>query len=103
LTVRRTSSLNLNSTSQSNAKPSSHKIFPPIRIVKLLDTDFQKTVQTILQKGLRNAHAQQGVAIALDPRNGEILAMVTLPSYDDNSFATGISTEELTNLIQDPG
>ena len=71
-------------------------------VVLALDSDFQKTVETILQKALRSAHAKQGVAIALDPRNGEIRAMVTLPSYDDNLFATGISTEDFTNLVQDP-
>ena len=31
-----------------------------------------------------------GSAVALDPRNGEILAMVSLPSYDPNEFAKGI-------------
>ena len=67
-----------------------------------LDTEFQKNVQTILQKALHTAHANQGVAVALDPRNGEILAMVTLPSYDDNLFATGISSDDFTNLVQDP-
>jgi len=78
---------------------------PPLpghNIVLTLDSEFQKTVQTILQKALQNARAQQGVAIALDPRNGEILAIISLPSYDDNLFATGISTEDFTNLIQDP-
>jgi penicillin-binding protein 2 len=75
---------------------------PGHNLVLTLDAEFQANVQAILQKGLRNARAKQGVAIALDPRDGEILAMVTLPSYDNNLFATGISTEALTNLIQDP-
>ncbi|MCI0477516.1 MAG: penicillin-binding protein 2, partial [Anaerolineales bacterium] len=75
---------------------------PGRNLILTVDSDLQKTVQTILQKGLRNARAKQGVAIALDPRNGDVLAMVTLPSYDDNLFATGISVEALTNLIQDP-
>lgn len=78
---------------------------PPVpghNLVLTLDSDFQKTVQTILQKAMRNANSKQGVAIALDPRNGEILAMVSLPSYDDNLFATGISVDDYTNLAQDP-
>jgi len=75
---------------------------PGRNLILTVDSDLQKNVQTILQKGLRNARAKQGVAIALDPRNGEVLALVTLPSYDDNLFATGISVEALTSLIQDP-
>lgn len=78
---------------------------PPIpghNLVLTIDVEFQKNVQTILEKGLRNARAKQGVALALDPRDGEILAMVSLPSYDSNLFATGISNEALTSLIQDP-
>ncbi|HEX7587207.1 MAG TPA: penicillin-binding protein 2, partial [Anaerolineae bacterium] len=71
-------------------------------LVLTLDNDFQKSVQTILEKAIRGAHSKQGVAIALDPRNGEILALVSLPSYDDNLFATGISTDDYTNLLQDP-
>jgi penicillin-binding protein 2 len=78
---------------------------PPVsgrNLVLTLDVNFQKTVQTILQKAMRGARSKQGVAIALDPRNGEILAMVTLPSYDNNLFATGISVDDYTNLAQDP-
>jgi len=50
-------------------------------------------------KGLR------GSVIALDPRNGEILALVSNPGYDPNEFVTGISTKnyaKLTNSDEQP-
>jgi penicillin-binding protein 2 len=75
---------------------------PGHNLVLTLDTDFQKTVQTILAKAMRGARSKQGVAIALDPRNGEVLAMVSLPSYDNNLFATGISADDYTAMLQDP-
>ena len=75
---------------------------PGNNLVLTIDSEFQKTVQTLLQKAMRGARAKQAVAIALDPRNGEVLALVTLPSYDDNLFATGISIDDYTNLAQDP-
>ncbi len=75
---------------------------PGNNLILTVDAEFQKTVQTILQKALRTAKSKQGVAIAMDPRNGEILALVSLPSYDNNLFATGISTDDYTNLAQDP-
>lgn len=75
---------------------------PGNNLVLTIDSGFQKTVQDILQKAVRGAHSKQGVAIVLDPRNGEILAMVSLPSYDDNLFSTGISVDDFTALAQDP-
>jgi penicillin-binding protein 2 len=75
---------------------------PGNNLILTLDAKFQKTVQTILQKALKNARSKQGVAIVMDPRNGEILAMVSLPSYDNNLFATGISIDDYTALAQDP-
>ena len=78
------------------------KPIPGHNLILALDSDFQKQVQAALQKGMKAARAKQGVAVVLDPRNGQVLAMVTLPSYDDNLFATGITVDEYTNLAQDP-
>ncbi len=75
---------------------------PGRNLVLTLDMDFQQTVAKILDKALKTSRAKQAAAIALDPRNGNILAMVSLPSYDNNLFATGISVEDYTNLAQDP-
>ena len=71
-------------------------------LVLTIDAEFQKTVEKILEKAMTKARAKQAVAIALDPRNGDILAMVSLPSYNNNLFATGISMDDFTNLAQDP-
>ncbi len=43
-----------------------------------------------------------GSIVALDPRNGEVLAMVSHPSYDPNLFARGLRSEESRALMQDP-
>ncbi len=75
---------------------------PGHNLVLTLDVELQQTVEKILAKTLRTARAKQGVAIVLDPRNGNLLAMVSSPSYDDNLFATGISVDDFTALAQDP-
>ncbi|MBI5305195.1 MAG: penicillin-binding protein 2 [Chloroflexi bacterium] len=78
---------------------------PPVsghNLILTIDAEFQKTVLTILQKAMRGARSKQGVALVLDPRNGEVLALVSVPSYDNNLFATGISIDDYTNLAQDP-
>lgn len=43
-----------------------------------------------------------GAAVAIDPRNGEVLAMVTVPSFDPNLFVNGISQSDYTTLLHDP-
>jgi penicillin-binding protein 2 len=67
-----------------------------------LDVEFQQKVQVALKKGMSARNAKQGVAIAIDPNNGEILALVSIPSYDDNLFAHGIKLTDYQALIQDP-
>jgi penicillin-binding protein 2 len=40
----------------------------------------------------------RGAVVAIDPANGEVLALVSNPSYDPNDFVTGISTENYAKL-----
>jgi len=57
------------------------------------------TIDIRLQKELEKIVGdRKGVAIALDPSNGEILAMVSHPSFDPNIFVSGISQKELDKL-----
>jgi penicillin-binding protein 2 len=56
-----------------------------------------------LQRATEDALAGRlGAAIAIDPRNGEVLAMVSEPAFDSNLFVNGISHTDYTQLIQDP-
>ncbi len=41
-------------------------------------------------------------AVAIDPRNGGVLAMISMPSYDNNLFAKGISSKDYNALINNP-
>jgi penicillin-binding protein 2 len=55
-----------------------------------------------LQRQLHASFKKQGVAIAMNPQTGEILGMVSLPSYDSNAFTGGISSEALRELRENP-
>jgi penicillin-binding protein 2 len=44
----------------------------------------------------------EGSAIAVDPRTGEVLAMVSIPAYDPNLFVSGIPSAEYKRLIDNP-
>jgi penicillin-binding protein 2 len=45
----------------------------------------------------------RGSVVAIDPRNGEILALVSAPAFDPNIFASGMSTDDFSALQSDPG
>ena len=50
------------------------------------------TIDSRLQKVAEEAFAEQtGAAVAIDPNNGEILALVSMPIFDPNLFVNGIS------------
>jgi penicillin-binding protein 2 len=54
--------------------------------------DLRLTIDADLQQAMVTAFGDfDGSAVAVDPRTGEILAMVSLPSYDPNLFVNGIS------------
>lgn len=67
-----------------------------------IDADLQKKIFDSLQTLLEKRELKRAAAIALDPRSGAIRAMVSLPSFDNNLFAEGISTEEYRKLSEDP-
>ncbi len=67
-----------------------------------LDLDLQQAMEDTLQRHLKGLYKKQGVAIAMNPQSGEILGLVSLPSYDNNAFTGGISLEALRELQSDP-
>ncbi len=67
-----------------------------------LDAELQKKIQEILEKKLLETNTKTAAAVAVNPKNGEVLALVSIPSYDNNLFAKGISTEDYRALITDP-
>jgi penicillin-binding protein 2 len=75
---------------------------PGHNLTLTLDLGLQQAMADILQRGLRTYYRKQGVAIAMDPQTGEILGMVSLPTYDNNDFTGGISAEALGALQEDP-
>ena len=66
-------------------------------------TDLRLSIDLDLQQAMVDAFGEfEGAAVALDPRSGEILAMVSLPSYDANLFVNGISHADYQALNTNP-
>lgn len=53
-----------------------------------IDINIQQIVEEELLKGVKNAGAASGTAIAVDPRTGEVLALVSLPTYNPNDLSS---------------
>ena len=65
--------------------------------------DLKLTIDLDLQREAEIALGDNnGAVVAMDPRNGEILALVSHPSYDPNAFAVRIHRDEWNRLITDP-
>ena len=75
---------------------------PGHNVYLTIDLELQQVAQQALQKGMDRVNSRRGVVIAMHPQTGEILAMVSLPTYDNNLFAEGISLEEYSRLLEDP-
>lgn len=73
-------------------------ITPPIpghNLYLSIDLSLQKTAEKSLGE-------HQGAIVAIDPNNGDILAMVSQPSFDPNLFVQGISNKKYQALQNDP-
>jgi len=67
-----------------------------------IDTKEQIYAQRALEWGMSTAGLKRGVIIVMNPQTGEVLAMVSLPTYDNNLFAKGISKADFRRLVSDP-
>jgi penicillin-binding protein 2 len=64
-----------------------------------IDTQAQRDAQKALKWAMDKVGMTRGVVIAMNPQTGEILAMVSLPTYDNNKFARGISAKDYKKLL----
>ena len=60
-----------------------------------LDVDLQIAAEEALE-------GKNGAIVAMDPHNGEILAMVSGPTFDPNDFAVRVSRDQWNKLVNDP-
>jgi penicillin-binding protein 2 len=67
-----------------------------------IDARTQRLATQALTWGMEVAGVSQGVTIVMNPQTGEILAMASLPTYDGNAFAAGISVDDFEAYLEDP-
>lgn len=75
----------------------------PANAGKTLQLSINKNLEKFVGEKLKEgAGDNAAVAIVEDPRNGEILAISSLPSYDNSVFSKGLNQEEYAKLSEDP-
>ncbi len=88
------------STSQ-NTKP-----VPGSHLVTSIDIRLQASAEKALADAVKRAkasgrYADGGAAVVMDAYNGQILAIASYPTFDPNSFETGLTVEEARNLFSE--
>lgn len=64
--------------------------------------DIQLTIDAELQRSLYEQFKEdKSCSVAMNPYTGEVLALVSTPSYDNNDFIMGLSNEQWTALNED--
>ena len=71
------------------------KAKPGLNIFLTIDKDLQAATEEAFQ-------GKNGAVVVLDPRNGQVLALMSAPSYDPKAFQEGISLDQWQALLDDP-
>lgn len=75
---------------------------PGHNLILTLDVELQRVAEAALSAQMHEVGSPSGVVIAMNPQTGEVLAMVSLPSFDNNLFSAGISVADYQRLVSDP-
>lgn len=79
---------------------------PPLSVLKKDAVDGENITTTIdvnLQTALYDQFiTDKSASVAMNPRTGEVLALVSTPTYDSNAFVGGINEEAWNGLLNDP-
>ena len=82
------------------------KVLQPVKegssIHLTLDNKLQTETYQILKDSLREYGITSVAAVVMNPSNGDILAMVSLPDFDPNHFVTGLTEGQAEAYFQDP-
>lgn len=72
---------------------------PGENVVLTIDKDLQHYVAEVLDRG--KGSSRYAAAVVLEPNTGEVLALVSIPSYDPNLFSGDVSDEDLESVLND--
>jgi penicillin-binding protein 2 len=87
--------LEVNADGRTQRVLETHAPVPGRNLYLSIDVRIQKATEVAFD-------GRPGAAVAIDPRNGQVLAMVSVPTFDPNLFVNGISQTDYNGLTKDP-
>jgi len=77
---------------------------PPVpgqNLYLTIDAEAQTTLELLMRERLANLHLTRAAGVALDPQTGAVLALVSLPAFNNNDFSGGISQVNYQKYLDD--
>lgn len=74
---------------------------PGQNLTLTIDLPLQQFIEARLTDVLQRLKLPKGVVVAIDPRNGAVRALVSMPTFDSNAFSNGIDSDLYQRLITD--
>lgn len=75
---------------------------PGSDLILNIDAELQKKAFDVLETTLKSQELKEGALVAIDPRDGAVLALVSYPSFDNDLFSGGIASDQYALLANDP-
>jgi penicillin-binding protein 2 len=72
-------------------------------LVLSIDQGLEQEMANDIQAEMTASGSKRAAGVAVNPNTGAILAAVSLPTYDNNQFAEGISQSDYSQLVNNPG
>lgn len=71
-------------------------------LILFMDSDLQKVLSQSLEESIKKTGSKGGAAIALDPKTGGVLSLVSSPGFDNNLFSKKLSEKGWEEIINHP-
>lgn len=73
---------------------------PGKHLTLTIDTKIQGALERVMREAMEQAGKTRGVGVVMHPQNGEVLALVSLPTFDNNDFSGGIDYETYQSYVE---
>lgn len=92
----------VNATGREQSVLSEEAPVPGDHLILSIDANIQLALNDIVRKQLVASRKTRASAVVMDPRSGEVLALVNVPSYDNNNFSGGIDQTTYQSYVENP-
>jgi len=71
-------------------------------LVLSIDSSLQENFYSVTRRVLSERNLKKAAIVAINPKTGGVMAMLSFPGFDGNSFAQGLSVKDYSELLQNP-